>query len=98
MIGSLFGILFGVGLIIQAWDGSGITWYTAILVVVPFLLGLIFARTMGIALMWLSGLMVIALLVSVVKLDWPSAVGALGVGVAAFLGQLALGRIRPDAT
>lgn len=99
MIGSILGIIVGLGFVVQAWDAPpGIHPSTGLLVLVPFLLGLVFPRTMGIALMWVSLLMVAALVISLVKGNWPSVVGALGLGVAAFVGQFALGRLRPDAT
>jgi len=99
MIGTIIGILVGLGFVVQAWDGPpGIHPATGLLVLIPFFLGLVFPRTMGIALMWLALFMVAACIVSLVKGDWPSLGGALGLGIAAFAGQFALGRLRPDAT
>ena len=93
MIGTLLGVIAGIGMCVEAWNGQLQAW-TIGAAVVLVLIGFIFPITVGIFLMGVSFASPIAAILCFVAGNSASGVNALLIGVCAFVGQFIIGRVR----
>jgi hypothetical protein len=98
MIGTILGVLTGIGLVISGWNGE-LTYGMAVGVLVLGLLGLIFPMTVG---MWLTGAgfgAIVAIISSAIRTEWTSALSAALIAVACFAATWGIAALRggPDA-
>jgi len=95
MIGTLLGIIAGVGICNEAWNGQLQAWTIGAAIVIV-LLGFVFPMTVG---TFLLGVMIaspIAAILGCFSGNSASGVNALLIGVTAFFGQFIVGGIRRD--
>ena len=97
MIGTILGILVGVGICSQAFDGNLQGWSLGAIVVVV-LIGLIFPVTVGTFLTGVALMSPIAAILGFVVGNASSGFAAIGIGLLAFGGQFVVGHIRRDAS
>lgn len=97
MIGTILGILVGIGVIGAASSGTLEPWSFAAAIVLV-LVGLLFPRTVGIMLMTVAFASVVAIIAGLVTGHGSSALAALLIGITAFAGQFIIGLVRRDAT
>lgn len=95
MIGTILGLIVGVGICIQAFNGELQLWSLgAVLVIV--LVGFIFPITIGTFLTGVAIASPIAMILGFVTGNSSSALAAIGIGALSFGGQFVIGMIRRD--
>jgi hypothetical protein len=97
MIGTLLGIIVGIGVIAQAFNGELQVWSLAAVVVVV-LIGFIFPVTVGTFLTGVAIASPIAAILGFIFGNTSSGLAALGIGVLAFGGQFVIGMVRRDSS
>jgi len=90
MIGTLLGIVVGIGMCIEAWNGQLQAW-TIGAVVVIVLIGLLIPMTVGTFLMGITIASPVAAILGFVTGNAASGVNAIIIGLLAFVGQFILG-------
>ena len=95
MIGSLLGLIVGIGICVQAFNGELQVWSLAAVVVVV-VIGFIFPVTVGTFLTGVAIASPIAALLGFIFGNASSGLAALGIGLLAFGGQFVIGLVRRD--
>ena len=95
MIGTLFGLMTGIGICVQAFNGELQVWSLAA-VVVAVVIGFIFPITVGTFLTVVASASPIAALLGFIFGNASSGLAALGIGLLAFAGQFVIGMVRRD--
>jgi len=95
MIGTLVGIIVGIGICVQAFNGELQAWSLgAVLLIV--LAGFIFPVTIGTFLTGVAIASPVAAILGFVTGNSASGLAAIGIGVLAFGGQFVIGLVRRD--
>lgn len=97
MIGSILGIIVGIGICLQAAQGSLQLWSLGA-VVGAVVIGLIFPVTVGTFLTGVAIASPIAAILGFLFGNATSGLAAVGIGVLAFGGQFVIGLVRRDAS
>ena len=95
MIGTLLGLIFGIGVCVQAFNGELQAWSLGAVVVVV-LIGFVFPVTVG---TFLTSVMIaspVAAILGFITGNASSGLAALGIGLMAFGGQFIIGLVRRD--
>ncbi len=95
MIGTLLGILAGIGICVESWNGQLQAWTIGAAIVIV-LLGFLIPMTVG---TFLIGVMVaspVAAILGFISGNNGSGINALLIGVFAFAGQFIIGKVRQD--
>lgn len=95
MIGTLVGVIVGIGICIQAFNGDLQVW-TLAAVIVTVLIGFIFPITVGTFLTGVAIAAPVAALLGFITGNPSSGLAAIGIGVLAFGGQFVIGLVRRD--
>jgi len=95
MIGTLVGVIVGIGICVQAFNGELEVWSLAA-VVVAVLVGFVFPVTVGTFLTGVAIASPVAALLGFITGNPSSGLAAIGIGVLAFGGQFVIGLVRRD--
>ena len=95
MIGSLIGLIVGIGICVQAFNGELHVWSLGA-VVVAVLIGFIFPVTIGTFLTGVAIASPVAAILGFIFGNTSSGLAALGIGALAFGGQFVIGLVRRD--
>lgn len=93
-MGTLFGLIAGIGLVITSWDGELSFWGLPIFIIAALLGVFLFPFTVG---TFMTGIMFaspIAIIAALINSNSQSALAALTIGISAFITQFIIGRIR----
>jgi hypothetical protein len=97
MIGSIVGLIVGIGICVQAFNGELQVWSLGA-VVIAVLIGFLFPVTIGTFLTGVAIASPIAAILGFVFGNASSGLAALGIGVLAFGGQFIIGLVRRDSS
>ena len=97
MIGSILGIIVGIGVCLQAAQGNLQVWSLGA-AVVAVVIGFIFPVTIGTFLTFVAISSPIAAILGFIFGNASSGLAAIGIGVLAFGGQFIIGLVRRDAS
>lgn len=97
MIGTLLGLIVGIGICVQAFNGQLQVWSLAAVVVVV-VIGFIFPVTVGTFLTGVAIASPIAAILGFIFGNASSGLAALGIGLLAFGGQFVIGMVRRDSS
>ena len=97
MIGTIVGILVGIGVIASAASGQLQVWPIGGAIVLV-LIGFLIPRTIGMMLTMVALLSLVAFVFGLLTGLFSSAWAALAIGVICFVGQFLIGTVRRDAT
>jgi len=95
MIGTLVGIIIGIGICVQAFNGELQAWSLGV-VVLMVLAGFVFPVTVGGFLTGVAIASPVAAILGFVTGNSDSGLAAIGIGVLAFGGQFVIGLVRRD--
>jgi len=95
MIGSLIGLIVGIGICVQAFNGELQVWSLGA-VLIAVLIGFIFPVTIGTFLTGVAIASPVAAILGFVFGNASSGLAALGIGALAFGGQFVIGLVRRD--
>ena len=97
MIGTLLGVIVGIGICVQAFNGELQVWSLGV-AAIAVLIGFAFPITVGTFLTGVAIASPIAALLGFIFGNASSGLSALGIGVLAFGGQFVIGLVRRDQT
>jgi len=97
MIGSIIGLIVGVGICVQAFNGELQVWSLGA-VVIAVLIGFLFPVTIGTFLTGVAIASPVAAILGFVFGNVSSGLAALGIGILAFGGQFIIGLVRRDSS
>ena len=97
MIGTILGIVIGIGVISSAATGQLQVWPIGGAIVLV-LIGFLIPRTIGMMLFMVALLSLVAFVFGLITGHFSSAWAALAIGVICFVGQIIIGAVRRDAT
>ena len=97
MIGSIVGLIVGIGVCVQAFNGELQVWSLGA-VVIAVLIGFLFPVTIGTFLTGVAIASPVAAILGFIFGNASSGLAALGIGVLAFGGQFLIGLVRRDSS
>lgn len=97
MIGSIIGLIVGIGICVQAFNGELQVWSLGAVVIVV-LIGFLFPVTIGTFLTGVAIASPVAAILGFVFGNASSGLAALGIGILAFGGQFIIGLVRRDSS